>query len=433
MKKRSQGEVPWDHLPSMKVLANQRGKPDADQNKRFTRYAKMPIQSSSSAPSDHALDIKTVLSFLEWLRPSGPWLPVAIAPDDGTPIAETTHRAVEVSDFIGRHDQGFNLYYSVNPTRTTRLNKKARKVDIATIEFLFGDLDPNEDESSEQAKARYLRQLNENNTSAVIDSGNGLQGLWRLQQSIVLGPLVNGKLSAVDKATVNDVEARMKALMQRLGSKAGTQNIDRILRLPGTVNLPNAAKLKLGREVCPTKLLWCNGATFSLDDFPASDKKSIDNKANKDAGPSMPDYLASLLHVKGTGSYKTRSELFWAFINMALRRGIDEEIIISACLDPAYGGNGIFEHVRDQKKDGRAYLTAQIEHALNNDPDSVQTEQRKYIIRSRKGFRHEAVAATQKALLAAGCPVFFRGDSLVQPVWRFTLCNLCGSFQITAT
>ena len=56
--------------------------------------------------------------------------------------------------------------------------------------------------------------------------------------------------------------------MLRLGSKAGTQNIDRILRLPGTTNLPNAKKRKKGRVACPTKLLWFDGASYPLDAFP---------------------------------------------------------------------------------------------------------------------------------------------------------------------
>ena len=52
--------------------------------------------------------------------------------------------------------------------------------------------------------------------------------------------------------------------MQRLGSMAGTQNIDRILRLPGTVNLPSNKKRKDGRVACPTKLLWANDTSYSL-------------------------------------------------------------------------------------------------------------------------------------------------------------------------
>ena len=54
----------------------------------------------------------------------------------------------------------------------------------------------------------------------------------------------------------------------QLGAKAGTQNIDRILRLPGTINLPNEKKRKEGRVACPTKLKWFNGASYPLDAIP---------------------------------------------------------------------------------------------------------------------------------------------------------------------
>jgi hypothetical protein len=57
-------------------------------------------------------------------------------------------------------------------------------------------------------------------------------------------------------------------MMRRLGSKAGTQNIDRILRLPGTTNLPNAKKHRDGRVARPAELLWFNGASYPLEAFP---------------------------------------------------------------------------------------------------------------------------------------------------------------------
>src|SRR5262249_10849768 len=152
------------------------------------------------------------------------------------------------------------------------LDKKAAKTDIAAIEYALADLDPNEGETSEAAKTRYLKTLEHFNPkpTALIDSGNGLQGLWRMRERIALGELESGKFTRADQDTIADVEVRVAAIMLRLGAKPGTQNIDRILRLPGTVNLPNEKKRKEGRIVCPTKLLWFNDASYPLDAFPSA-------------------------------------------------------------------------------------------------------------------------------------------------------------------
>jgi hypothetical protein len=181
------------------------------------------------------------ISFLEQLRAGGPWVLTAITPD-GPTITITAHSTAEIESFIREHNGTRNQYYSVNPTKTA-MSKKAKKTDIAAVEYLLGDLDPKSDETSQQAKTRYLTQLEsfEPKATALVDSGNGIQGLWRLDPFIPLG---NGS-----EAIIADVEARSAALMLRLGSKAGTQNIDRILRLPGTINLPNKAKLKAGRPL----------------------------------------------------------------------------------------------------------------------------------------------------------------------------------------
>jgi hypothetical protein len=170
------------------------------------------------------------ISFLEQLRPKGPWILTAIIPDiiPGEPptITITARTAAEVDAFVSEHNDKRNIYYSVNPTRTA-MSKKATKADIAAVEYLLGDLDPLDDETSDAAKARYLNQLNgsfEPTPSAVVDSGNGIQCLWKLTEPIVLRE---------KDPIIADVEARSAALMVRLGAKAGTQNIDRILRLPG--------------------------------------------------------------------------------------------------------------------------------------------------------------------------------------------------------
>src|SRR6516225_7498191 len=225
------------------------------------------------------------INFLKQLRSNGPWVLTAITPD-GPTITVTVWTGPEVNSFLCEHDGKRNIYYSVNPTKKA-VTSKAKKTDIAAIEYPLADLDPAAGETSEAAKARYLAQLEtfDPKPTVTVDSGNGIQCLWRLTDAIVLP-----EEEAVRKAIIEDVEARSAALMVRLGAKPGTQNIDRILRLPGTTNLPNAKKLKAGRVPCPTKLISFNGASYTLDVFPHQSKpnravpKTADSTHGKNIG-----------------------------------------------------------------------------------------------------------------------------------------------------
>src|SRR5262249_53524231 len=205
-------------------------------------------------------------------------------------------------------------------------------------------LDPAVDETPAAAKARYRAQLEtmQPAPTAVIDRGNGLNAVWRLTTAIPLGapmPNAKGKLTYSNdvKATIADAEARCKAMMEQLGSAAGTQNIDRILRLPATINLPNKAKRDKGRVPCPTTLLWFNGATCTLDDFPLPGAKPRGKPKGGDA--KLPNELLTMLylpdngHGNPVGHWPTRSHLFIAFINAALRKGVDENEIVEAILN----------------------------------------------------------------------------------------------------
>jgi predicted P-loop ATPase len=226
------------------------------------------------------LAAETALDFLEKLRPAGPWVLTAIIPD-GLTETITAKDAEDVRRFIGRNDGEKNLYFSVNPTRTARASK-ASKLEIAAIEYSFVDLDPKGTETPEAAKARYLSGLEtfEPKPSAIIDSGNGIQALWRLEEPIVLPEpkAVENPQKGQAKFVYPDdtleviagAEGRVKALMETLGSVAGTQNIDRILRLPGPINLPNAKKLRDGRVACQTKLILFNETACKLEDFPTA-------------------------------------------------------------------------------------------------------------------------------------------------------------------
>ena len=149
--------------------------------------AERPSNSKKDNGSKVLSDYCEATDFLEKLRPGGPWVLTAIDPTSGKIETITAHNKTEARDFIRLHDGKRNLYYSVNPTRTA-MTRKAAKTDIAAIEYLFVDLDPRDDESPEDAKARYLAAIKapRRTGTALVDSGNGIQGLWRLETRIEL-------------------------------------------------------------------------------------------------------------------------------------------------------------------------------------------------------------------------------------------------------
>jgi putative DNA primase/helicase len=146
-------------------------------------------------------------------------------------------------------------------------------------------------------------------------------------------------------------------------------------------------------------------------------------KQKKKSGTSdkseLPADLRRMLHFEdhgagaATGGYPTRSELFFAFINEALRKGIDENRIVEVTLDPAYAGYAIYAHVVDNG--GEDYVKRQIEQAAN-----VYTDDKgRTFIQVVGGKLDETWRATQQALIAHNCPIYVRGGRLVEPQWRW--------------
>jgi hypothetical protein len=322
--------------------------------------------------------------FLVQLRPNRCWVLTAIVPDGKTHTISARDKDT-VSEFVETHDGRRNLYFSVNPSRTT-LTKKAAKTDIAAIEYIPADLDPKDDETPEAAKDRYLEALakHEPAPTVIIDSGNGIQALWRLAEPIILGaPIMtdDGKkvLSPEVAALVNDVEARTAELIKRLGGSAGTQNVDRILRLPGTTNLPNARKRKAGRVECRTSLIQFNGATCKLEDFPppAASGEQSKKKGKNGTIDALPisQRMKNLIHgiQDPKHPYDTRSEQVFAVLVAMAGAGVDDEQIEAIFLDPTYP---VSAHVLEQDKPPE-YLARQIVKAREaaTDPEVSRLNQ----------------------------------------------------------
>ena len=200
------------------------------------------------------------------------------------------HRAI--SKFVGKHDGKRNLDHSVNPTRIIT-GFKARSRTVSPPSSL-----PSPTAIRKSAKrpwprsARYREMLKTSGvpeSTAIVDSGNGLQMLWRLDKPIPLPDPVervdkDGKpivvLSDEAQAIVSDVEGRIKATMLKLGTEAGTQNIDRILRLPGTTNLPTKAKRERGRVECAASLVDFNDSVHPRASFPEPEPEATKVKSS---------------------------------------------------------------------------------------------------------------------------------------------------------
>ncbi|SED42479.1 AAA domain-containing protein [Rhizobiales bacterium GAS191] len=323
------------------------------------------------------------VEFLLKLRPP-PWILVAITPD-GPATAAAVRNIAEADIWLNVHKGQRNLYYQLNPAKI--MNKKPGKDDIIAVEYQHADLDPRDNESPEEAKARYLEQINAGvvpKPTFLIDSGNGVQGLWKLTTPTSLGE------EAGRAATIADAEARNKELMLRLGSKAGTQNIDRILRLPGTLNLPTKAKRERGRVQCHAKLLEFNDVSYLLDTFPPGTPEAFVPGTPDDGGhharqqhfeecqaaidvDSLPvsDRIKDL--IRGINDpeyvYESRSEAVFAVVMAMLGAKCPDQQIQGIMFDKHLP---IGAHVREQSRPVD-YLVRQVRHALAKigGPDAV--------------------------------------------------------------
>ena len=252
-----------------------------------------PLQSLVACDPDQAVN------FLRKLRPGGPWVLTAITPD-GTTVTETFIDEPVLRKFVRTRnvDERRNVYYTINPV-CRPVTKKPTKADISGGEFLQVDADPDDRESSEAFKARFLPTLRAFTPAAsfIVDSGNGINALWRQPQLV-------DDVFAIENAN--------KALLQAFGAPKGTHNIDRLFRVPGTINWPNAKKRKHGRTPSLASLIEFNDGAHPLSDFPALKEEKTEKRANqahKAGATELPRRLVTMLHVEGAGAYPSRSEI----------------------------------------------------------------------------------------------------------------------------
>ena len=136
------------------------------------------------------------------------------------------------------------------------LHKKPGKHDIRAARFVHVDIDPPKTGGAfDKAEITAALQEIACPPSFIIDSGGGLQAFWRLD-----GPCANlASIEAINLQVRDWFEAD------------ACQNIDRLMRVPGSVNYPDKRKAACGRT--PRLAGWAmadDGITYAPEDLAAS-------------------------------------------------------------------------------------------------------------------------------------------------------------------
>jgi P4 family phage/plasmid primase-like protien len=362
-----------------------------------------PAQCSTTAPVG---DTDAAIAFLKAMHPSTPWVLTVLDPEQvENSITETfgPETEVDLRTFVEEWNGKRGLYFSTNPLRT-RMRKKAKATDVAALAYLHVDIDPRKGEDIKAERARILSLLTDDlpagipKPTAIVFSGGGYQAFWKLETPLEL----DGSQKAADKAKLWNLGLKLK-----FAGADSCHNIDRIMRLPGTINVPNKKKREKGRVPTLATLVEADWSrVYPLSDFePASptppplasssdnDNHAFDVDADADLvklldvhdldkytadGKPVEDRVKRIIQV-GFDELDHRPDCKdktdrsrWVFdVACALvRRGVADNVILSALLDRDFR---ISDHIYDRKGNTRKYAARQIEQAKKKLAESCAT------------------------------------------------------------
>jgi hypothetical protein len=323
-------------------------------------------------------DPEMALAFLQRLYPAGPWALSAINVEQDGLIGKTFYPETENDLRVWLADNKHrNIYYSVN--RMLRAEAKADKTEILDACFVHVDVDPRVGEDL-TVEIDRIRKLLENPPSPIprptiaISSGGGINALWRLDLPFE----ING---ALERAL--EFERYNLKLEIALGGDH-CHNVDRILRLPGSINRPNSKKRKKGRVESRAEVLWFDDTVYPLSAFVqatpiqlpgsgiggASGKRQIatGNVRRLSSVDELPESVSArtrMLIVQGTDpddptKWSSRSETLFHVCCELVRSKVPAEMIYAIITDPDFR---ISASVLDKGSSIDRYALRQIDRA----------------------------------------------------------------------
>jgi hypothetical protein len=181
-------------------------------------------------------------------------------PDKGGPFPRLGATALKTA--LDGRKWGYSAYFGVNTVKPG-VNKKPTKDDIETIRAVFGDIDWDRaafagrfEEGLRALRKRVKRTMRGTPPypSILIRTGGGFQPLWLIE------PLPNTPENRERAERVGDFIAHRFG-----GDPVG--NVDRYLRLPGSVNFPKREKREAGQPVALATWTAGTGKRYRLEEL----------------------------------------------------------------------------------------------------------------------------------------------------------------------
>jgi len=244
--------------------------------------------------------MSTAIDFLKAFDPDGWHNLVAIKPDPIPDVDEPVGVTIapgqwdKAEAFVAAHEGKNNLYFSVNEPKPNSPDKKLKKINIGNIRAIYADVDPGPGDLDQARKAirqRADQALTGTPPNLIIDSGGGLQFFWQTEKL------------AVDEATQARAERQARGIAYLMEGD-GVCNIDRIMRLPGTHNIPGKKKLARGRKVALATVMNHKPFTTDLEAL-AKAYKPLDAPEGDDTSEEITALMGRLDmgYVKGHAGY----------------------------------------------------------------------------------------------------------------------------------
>lgn len=316
------------------------------------------------------------IEFLQVFRPNGPHLLTALPLNDThDPKTRRFKDTKEVKAWCESLNQTHNLYYHAGMPKkgvSTRMNKSR----VQELTHLFLDVDPVDGQDFQGERRRIWEMLKSSppdgvpmSPGIIKDTGNGFQALWKLPKPLILtGP-----------ESIETAERYLRFLVKAYKGDSQATSVDQLLRLPGTLNIPNAAKLKKKRVVALSSWFNAHQDMASLESFGQDAPRAAVNNnvpdinvtgvVNTYTRDTLPDVISeewkSIIDEceEAWGfrerAYPTRSEGVFAAVRYMLEKGIEDQVIYDILRSPELS---ISEHVNSYN-DIHRYAKRQITEA----------------------------------------------------------------------